>query len=102
MLRQIYLLKLHDNNLLMAYRKLSEIEDDQDASGPTSAREKRAYAESQLADDAENEASIEQREKACFGPLEDSLRRRSIQNITACFDWIGKEKPSSYASVAGK
>jgi hypothetical protein len=102
LLRQVYLLKLHDNNLLTAYRKLSEVEDDQDVAGPASPREKRAYAESQLADDAENEASIENREKACFAPLEESLRRRSVQNITACFEWIGKAKPSENVLVSGR
>jgi len=102
LLRQVYLLKLHDNNLLMAYRKLSEVEDDQDALSQANAREKKAYAESQLADNAENEAAIEGREKACFSPLEESLRRRSIQNITACFDWIGKAKLSDNNPVSSK
>jgi hypothetical protein len=102
LLRQIYVLKLHDNNLLTAYRKLSEVEDDQDVAGPTSPREKRAYAESQLADDAENEASIENREKACFAPLEESLHRRSVQNITACFEWIGKAKLSDNFLASGR
>jgi len=102
LLRQIYLLKLHDNNLLMAYRKLSEIEDDQDALSQGNAKEKRAYAESQLADDAENEALIEQREKACFVPLEGSLRQRLPQIIPACSEWIRKAKLSTNAPESVK
>ena len=88
MLRQIYHLKLHDNNLLMAYRKLAEIEsteDAEDASNPIIIKAKKAYAVSEFAD---NEAEIENREEACIGQLEKSLRQRSAQTTAACSEWI--------------
>jgi hypothetical protein len=91
MLRQIYHLRLQDNDLLMAYQKLSEIESAEDASDLVIAKEKKAFAVSEFAD---NEAAIEQREEACFGQLEESLRQRSPQSITACSEWIRKAKRS--------
>jgi hypothetical protein len=91
MLRQIYHLKLHDNNLLMAYRKLTEIESAEDASDMVVTKIKKAYAVSEFAD---NEAAIENREKACFGQLEESLRQRSAPTVAACSEWIQKAKLS--------
>ena len=91
MLRQIYHLRLQDNNLLMAYRKLTEIESAEDASDQVITKQKKAYAVSEFAD---NEAEIEKREEACFGQLEESLRQRSPQSITACSEWIRKAKLS--------
>jgi len=91
MLRQIHLLKLHDNNLLMAYRKLTEIESAEDASDMVITKIKKAYAVSEFAN---NEAAIENREEACFGQLEESLRHRSAQTVAACSEWIQKAKLS--------
>ena len=84
-LRQMYLLKLRDNNLLIAYRKLAEIENAADTSDPITIRNKKAYAASEFAD---NEAAIESREEACFAQLEISLRQRSAQTPAACSEWI--------------
>lgn len=91
MLRQIYHLKLQDNDLLMAYGKLTEIESAEDASDQVITKNKKAHAVSEFAD---NEAAIEKREEACFGQLEESLRQRSPQSITACSEWIRKAKLS--------
>jgi len=96
-LRQIYRLRLQDNHLLRAYRKLSEIENAQDASDQDAPEEalvkkkKKDYAVSQLAD---NEAAINKREETCFGQLEKSLRQGSPENVTACSEWIRKAKIS--------
>ena len=91
MLRQIYHLKLHDNNLLMAYRKLAEIESAEDVSDMVITRIRKAYAVTEFAD---NEAAIENREQACFGQLEESLRQRSAPTVAACSEWIQKTKLS--------
>jgi hypothetical protein len=91
MLRQIYRLRLQDNDLLMAYGKLTEIESAEDASDPAIIKNKKAYAVSEFGD---NEAVIEEREQACFGQLEESLRQRLPQSVTACSEWIRKAKLS--------
>lgn len=91
MLRQIYHLRLHDNNLLMAYRKLTEIESAEDPSDLIITKNNKAYAVSEFAD---NEAAIENREEACFGQLEESLRQRSAPTVAACSEWIQKAKLS--------
>jgi hypothetical protein len=91
MLRQIYQLKLQDNDLVRAYRKLAEIEGAEDTSDPTVRRKQKDYAVSQLAD---GEAAIQKREEACFGQLEQSLRQHTLQSIPACSEWIGKAKIS--------
>ena len=89
MLRQIYRLKLQDNDLLMAYGKLTEVESAEDVSDPVIIKRKKAYAVSEFGD---NEAEIKSREEACFGQLEESLRQRSPQSMTACSEWIRKSK----------
>ena len=96
MLRQIYRLRLQDNNLLTAYGKLTEIESAEDASDLAITKKQKAHAESEFAD---NEAAIEKREEACFGQLEESLRQRSPQSITACSEWIRKAKLSDMDPV---
>ena len=96
MLRQIYRLRLQDNNLLTAYGKLTEIESAEDASDLAITKKEKAHAVSEFAD---NEAAIEKREEACFGQLEESLRQRSPQSITACSEWIRKAKLSDMDPV---
>jgi hypothetical protein len=96
MLRQIYHLRLRDNDLLMAYGKLTEINSAEDASDMIITRREKAYAVSEFAD---NEAAIERREEACFGQLEESLRQRSPQNVTSCSEWIQKSKLSDKEPV---
>ena len=96
MLRQMYRLRLQDNDLVRAYQKLAEIENAQDASEQAAARNRKDYAVAQLAD---NEAEIKKREDACFGQLEESLRQRSPQNLTACSEWIRKAKISDEGAV---
>jgi hypothetical protein len=91
MLRQIYQLKLQDNDLLRAYRKLAEIENAEDSSDQAVTRKQKDYAVSQLAD---GEAAIQKREDACFGQLEQSLREHTLQSTPACSEWIGKAKIS--------
>jgi hypothetical protein len=91
MLRQIYQLKLQDNDLLRAYRKLAEIENAEDASDLAATKKQKDYAAAQIAD---SEAAIEKREETCFGQLEESLRERSPQSIPACSDWIRRAKIS--------
>jgi hypothetical protein len=91
MLRQIYQLRLQDNDLLRAYRKLAEIENAEDSSDQAVTKKQKDYAASQLAD---NEAAVEKREQTCFAPLEASLRQRSLQNLEACSEWIRKSKIS--------
>jgi hypothetical protein len=89
MLRQIYRLRLQDNDLLTAYGKLTEVESAEDPSDLVITKRDKAHAVSEFAD---NEAEIERREEACFGQLEESLRQRSPQSIAACSEWIQKSK----------
>jgi hypothetical protein len=89
MLHQLYRLRLHDNKVVAAYETLIEIESAQDNSEERLERQRKDLAAAQLAD---NQEAIEKREEACFWQLEDSLRQRSPRNITACSEWIRREK----------
>jgi hypothetical protein len=91
MLRQIYRVRLQDNDLVRAYEKLMEIESADDASDQLAAKRRKDYAIAQLAD---SEAAIKQREQSCFVPLEKALRQRSPEAVTACSGWVGKAKIS--------
>ena len=89
MLHQLYRLRLHDNKVVAAYETLIEIESAQDNSEERLERQRKDLEAAQLAD---NQEAVEKREEPCFWQLEDSLRQRSPRNITACSEWIRREK----------
>jgi hypothetical protein len=90
-LRQIYRLKLQDNDLLRAYQKLIEIESADDGSDQLSIKRKKDEAVAQLSD---SQATIRQRENACFAQLQKSLCQRAPQDLPACSGWLGRAKIS--------
>ena len=92
LLRQIYQLRLQDNNLMRAYSRLMDIEDTQDANDDILTRRRKASSLSQFADD---EGAIMKREEACFRQLEQGLQQRSPETASACSDWILKGKASN-------
>lgn len=100
LLRQIYRAKLHDNNLVKAYRTVMEIESDHDSSNSALAKEK----DDNIAQLADSEAGIARRESDCFLRLEDSLRQRSPEPLPACSDWVRKaaiaEKGSAISFIS--
>jgi hypothetical protein len=89
LLHQLYLLRLHDNKILAAYEKIIEVESAVENSDEWTTKKQKELAAAQLAD---NQESIEKREESCFWQLEDSLRQRAPQNITACSEWIRRAK----------
>ena len=91
MLRQIYRLKLQDNDLLRAYQKLIEIESADDGSDQLAMKRKKDEAVAELSD---SQATIRQRENACFAQLQKSLRQRLPQDLPACSGWLGRAKIS--------
>ena len=104
-LRQIYRLKLQDNDLLRAYQKLIEIESADDGSDQALVKRKKDEAIAELSD---SQATIRQRENACFAQLQKALRQRLPQELPACSGWLGRAKMSgkvpaeSAASEEGK
>jgi hypothetical protein len=91
LLRQIYQLRLQDNDLMNAYGKVMEIENADDPSDGLAARRKKDSAVSQFAD---VEAAIMKREGNCFRQLGQSLLDRSPDAGAACSEWIQKTKIS--------
>ncbi len=104
-LRQIYRLKLQDNDLLHAYQKLIEIESADDGSDQVAVKRKKDEAIAELSD---SQATLMRRENACFAQLQKSLRQRLPQDLPACSGWLGRAKISgeipaeSAASDEGK
>ena len=104
-LRQIYRLKLQDNNLLHAYEKLIEIESADDGSDQAPVKRKKDEAIAELSD---SQATIRQRENVCFAQLQKSLRQRLPLDLPGCSGWLGRAKMSgeipseSAASEEGK
>lgn len=92
LLRQIYQLRLQDNNLMRAYSRLMDVEGTQDEDDDFLTRRRKASSLSQFADD---EGAIMKREEACFRQLEQDLQQRSPETAPACSDWILKGKASS-------
>jgi len=90
-LRQIYRLKLQDNDLLRAYQKLIEIESADDGSDQAPVKRKKDEAIAELSD---SQATIRQRENVCFAQLQKSLRHRLPQDLPACSGWLGRAKMS--------
>jgi len=90
-LRQIYRLKLQDNDLLRAYQKLIEIESADDGSDQAPVKRKKDEAIAELSD---SQATIRQRENVCFAQLQKSLHQRLPQDLPACSGWLGRAKIS--------
>jgi hypothetical protein len=86
-LRQVYQLKLHDNGVIGAYRKLMEIENAPANDETVDTRNEKDYAVGQFAD---GEAAVMDREEPCLRQLEQSLLERSPKEMTACVAWIHK------------
>ena len=95
-LRQIYRLKLQDNDLLHAYQKLIEIESADDGSDQAPVKRKKDEAIAELSD---SQATIRQRENVCFAQLQKSLRQRLPQDLPACSGWLGRAKMSGEVPV---
>jgi len=95
-LRQIYRLKLQDNDLLRAYQKLIEIESADDGSDQLAVKRKKDEAIAELSD---SQATIRQRENACFAQLQKSLRQHLPQDLPACSGWLGRAKMSGEVRV---
>lgn len=81
LLRQMYQLRLQDNDLMNAYGKLMDIENADDPSDGLAARRKKDSAVSQFAD---VEAAVMKREGNCFRQLGQSLIERSPDAGAAC------------------
>ena len=95
-LRQIYRLKVQDNDLVRAYQKLIEIESADDGSDQVAVKRKKDEAVAELSD---SQATIRQRENACFTQLQKSLRQRLPQELPACSGWLGRAKMSGEVPV---
>jgi hypothetical protein len=92
LLRQIYQLRLQDNNLMRAYSRLMDVDGTQDANDDFLTRRRKDSSLSQFADD---EDAIMKREEACFRQLEQDIQQRSPETAPACSDWILKGKASN-------
>jgi hypothetical protein len=80
-LYQVYRLKVRDDGVIAAYRRVIEIENSTDDSDNTKIRESKDYAASELTDTL---TEIQTREDRCFGELEKSLNQRSLRGLPSC------------------
>lgn len=80
-LYQFYRLKVRDDGVIEAYRRVIEAENFTDNSETRQIRASKDYAASQLTDTV---TDIQNREDRCFRQLETSLNQRSLGDLPGC------------------